>query len=276
MIVEALISTAIQFVILLSPGLALAYLMSLVAGGVETRASQVLGRKVYLWGFGWLGTIIHELGHAVMCVLFGHKINKMVLFDPNPNSVSLGSVEHTYNPKNVYHIIGNFFIGIGPIILGILVIYVASLFLLSASFFHYIRDLKITHAVFLDWELMKEFGWDVYEIFEEFFSDTFTTEAFSSWKIFVFCYLLFSIGSSMKLSMSDISSAIRGFLVILGLSFLLNLGLIYFDLTEKADDFLSLAPYFSTLYVTLLFALVLNICIIIILSTIQSVKALIG
>ena len=274
MIIEALQSTLIQFFVLLGPGLMLAYLMNLVAGGVELKAYQVLGRKIYLWGFGWLGTMIHELGHAIMCVLFGHKIQKMVLFNPDPNSPSLGSVEHSHNPKNFYHIIGNFFIGIGPIILGTLVIYTISLFLLPESFNNYARNLKITHEVLLGWNSIKEFGWDVYGVFQKFLSDSFTTEALSNWKIYVFCYLLFCIGSSMKLSSSDIKSAVHGFLVILGLAFLINLTLIYLDLTGKVDEFLSLATCLSAFYLTMLFALILNILVLLSLSAIHSVKSL--
>ncbi len=94
----------------------------LVVGLCDRLMSLLMGR-----GFGRgiilttsiIGTPIHELGHAIMCLLFFHKIDKMVLWKPSSRDGTLGYVTHRYNPKNLYHRLGNIFIGLGPVFSGL-------------------------------------------------------------------------------------------------------------------------------------------------------------
>jgi hypothetical protein len=64
------------------------------------------------------GIIIHEVAHAVACLLTGAKIQAMNMFDKDG-----GKVEH-YKPK--IPIIGQILISIAPIIVGVIVIYFLS------------------------------------------------------------------------------------------------------------------------------------------------------
>lgn len=66
-----------------------------------------------------IGTPVHELGHAVMCPLFGHKITAIKLWSPTAKNGVYGYVEHSYNRKNPWAQLGNLFIGIGPILSGL-------------------------------------------------------------------------------------------------------------------------------------------------------------
>ena len=72
-----------------------------------------------------IGTPVHELGHAVMCKLFGHKITRMQLWNPKPTNGIYGFVEHSYSRKNLWARLGNLFIGMGPLFSGLGVIILA-------------------------------------------------------------------------------------------------------------------------------------------------------
>ena len=88
-------------------------------------------RGTYL--VSWLGTPIHELGHALFCVIFLHKIEEIRFFQPDRDTGTLGYVYHTWNPRNPWHVLGNFFIGIGPVALGCAVLFAIFYFLIPDS-----------------------------------------------------------------------------------------------------------------------------------------------
>ena len=85
-------------------------------------------KGVYL--VAWLGTPIHELGHALFCVIFRHRIEEIRFFKPEPATGTLGYVYHKWNPKNPWHVLGNFFIGVGPMVLGCAVLFALFYFLI--------------------------------------------------------------------------------------------------------------------------------------------------
>lgn len=66
-----------------------------------------------------IGTPVHELGHALMCLIFAHKITRIQLLSPSHTDGVYGFVEHTYNRKNPWAQFGCLFIGVGPIFSGL-------------------------------------------------------------------------------------------------------------------------------------------------------------
>lgn len=87
---------------------------------------------VYITGI--IGTPIHELSHAFICMVFFHKIKKIKFFQLPKEDGVMGYVEHTYNKKNIYHLIGCFFISVAPIFIGSLIIYLLIRVMLPNAF----------------------------------------------------------------------------------------------------------------------------------------------
>ncbi|HPE86842.1 MAG: hypothetical protein PHT77_01920 [Bacteroidales bacterium] len=199
-------------VVSLGPLLILATVMNFLAGRVERSSYRLMGPKVYLRLFGGLGTATHELGHAFFCKVFGHRITEMKLFTPDPASGTLGYVNHSYNPKSKYQQIGNFFIGIGPVITGSLLIYILAAILIGVQPpSSYLPD-SITASgngiIQILADALKTSGYAAIGAFRDIFSG----ENWSSVWFYVFLYLVFAIGSSVTLSPADMKGASKGFL----------------------------------------------------------------
>ena len=157
----------------------------------------------------WLGTPIHELGHAIFCLIFTHKITDIQFFKPDPLTGKLGYVHHRWNPSNPWQVLGNFFIGIGPVILGCVALFTAFYFLILDS----------SHA----WDSMLI---KVTEGEQDYSIGTFLTIIVSSalttvklvfaisnvisWRFWVFAYISLCIASNIRLSLSDIKGASSG------------------------------------------------------------------
>lgn len=99
------------------------------------------GRGVCL-ATGVIGTPIHELSHAAMCLVFFHRIEEIKLFQVNDENGVLGYVNHSYKKRNFYQVIGNYFIGVAPIMVGALVLYLLFNALLPNSAMAFQKDLN--------------------------------------------------------------------------------------------------------------------------------------
>ncbi|MDW7732747.1 MAG: hypothetical protein SCH66_10010 [Methanolobus sp.] len=82
----------------------------------------------------WIGVPVHETGHLLMCWLFKHKIKKVKLLDLKASDGTLGYVQHSYRRGSIYQNMGNFFIGIGPILSGNIVL-IGSMYILVPGLF---------------------------------------------------------------------------------------------------------------------------------------------
>jgi hypothetical protein len=249
-------STFSQLVILLGPGLALALVMHILAEFIATRACRVLGRNNFLRIFGGLGTIVHEGGHALFCLLFGHRILAIKWFDPGCSDGVLGYVKHSYDRNSLYQRIGHFFIGIGPILLGTLVICTAARYLLEPELLASIR-LNAVSALSVSKHSFMHQAQAVGHSCTTILAALFTTRNLTDGKFYLFLYLTCSVGSSITLSPQDIRGAASGFVTLVG--FLLVFNVVTNWLIVVPESMLrGLSSSLSIYYAGMLLAILLN------------------
>ncbi len=115
-----LVNTVIQIIIFIGAVYFVCFLISLMN---RLFYRCVNGNRIVCYATGIIGTPIHELSHAFFCLIFFHKITEIKLFQIDEETGILGYVNHSYNQRNIYHQIGNYFIGVAPIIGGTLFLY---------------------------------------------------------------------------------------------------------------------------------------------------------
>lgn len=215
------------------------------------------GNKILLYT-GILGTPVHELSHALMCVVFGHKIVEIKLYSPNANDGTLGYVNHTYNSKNIYHQIGNFFIGVAPIICGSGVLVLLMYLLTPGMFYDVISEFNAL-ANIGEYSLTRYFSL-VLEVIKLIFNlDNLMT---ITWWIFMILSLM--IVSHMELSTPDIKGGFKGFLYLCGILIIVDtiLYIISLALLNNFTALLSSWALFITSFLVL--AMIFSFCLVII------------
>lgn len=254
----AILASLTQIGIFLVPGLVLTLIMNYASTLMQRRALATIGKSWFLGLFGWLGTVIHELGHAFFCLIFRHKITAMKLFDPDPETGTLGYVEHTYDSSNIYQLAGNFFIGIGPILLGTALIYILLFLLLGLNPFNFVTNVDLAMPHIYSWGILTTIIQTFWTSSTGLISAIFSGNNLSTWQLYVFIYLAFAIGSSITLSPSDIKGTLKGLSVILILVFIFNLATVWAgDLTSNI--FKGTISYFLVFYISMFLILLMDI-----------------
>ena len=182
----------------------------LIPMGLVVFLMQECSRSIRQWliscfgrrGFIYLtmpGVVIHELSHLFFCLIFQHKIVKVNLFSPQEDG-TLGMIQHSYDSRNIFQRIGNFFIGSAPVWGGMLAMCLFSRLLLPDSLF----------------------SGDPVARLAEFCS----ISLWHCWQSWLWLYLMLTIGSHISLSDADFHSVADGigFLVLLLLVFCVLLG----------------------------------------------------
>ncbi|MFC2068917.1 hypothetical protein ACFLTP_07940 [Chloroflexota bacterium] len=185
-------------------GLLINYISQLTFNSLE----RSFGRKG-LYFVAWLGTPIHELGHAIFCLIFAHKITDVQFFRPDPLTGTLGYVHHKWNRSNPLQVLGNFFIGIGPVILGCIALFATFYFLIpnsSHAWDSILVRINRGDQDYLIGNYLANLGRSALTMVKL----VFTIPNLIGWRFWVFGYISICIASNIRLSLSDIKGTLSG------------------------------------------------------------------
>lgn len=159
-----------------------------------------------------IGVPVHEMGHALMCVVFGHKVEQIKLVQFGAEDGTMGFVNHSYEPNNMFHRIGLFFIGIAPILMGVVVITLTLFFTLPETFHKWIEAVRASGEMS-----------DILGTAGILMTSLFSLENLSNPWFYLFMVLSVSIASHMSLSKSDIVGAGSGLISMYIIAVIFNL-----------------------------------------------------
>ncbi|MBE6367596.1 MAG: hypothetical protein E7052_06780 [Lentisphaerae bacterium] len=182
------------------PLIVAALVMQKFSDMLRNRLVGVLGVKGYIY-LTAPGVMIHELSHALFCIIFRHQILEMKLFAPEADG-TLGYVNHAYNKNSLYQRVGNFFIGTGPIWGGGVMLGIISWWLLP--------------------DFMRQ-GVTIADSFRAFTEGILNWGFWIRWQSWLWLYLSLTIASHITLSPPDLKGAADGLVMIVLVVMLANL-----------------------------------------------------
>jgi len=254
-LLNVLILSVTEIVYLLGILIAVGFLLGWIESISNRWAYQAFGKPGIMLT-ACIGTPIHEIGHALMCLLFGHKIIAMKLFDINPKNSILGYVNHSFNKYNLYQRSGNFFISLGPIFSGTAAI-LFFMYMLEPNTFKALQTYVVSAPVdstnivdFIKW------SWHSIMIV---YTGIVNSPSIGSPSFWIFLLLAICTASHIALSKEDIKNAVSGLVVTLFIVVLFNVGAFLCGI-ETLKYVLAVAKYniylISVLSVSIEFSLV--------------------
>ena len=260
-------STTVAYIaILLLPGALLAFAMHHVSRFVGTRFTRipVFGRLVHVF-IGGPGILFHELCHALVGVLFLHRVVRIRLHLLSRDGV-LGETDLARRRDSLYGALGEFFVGLAPMVLGSLVIYGASRYYLGREVFDSVSVGIVDLGRFSSFGAFGGLIKSVLESTLAVVGSLVTWESLGHPGFLAFFYIALSIGSTTAVSGADFRATMRGFGAIAALVFLFNLSTIW--LADRfADPVVTfLGQACGSFYAIMVFALIINLILALLLS----------
>ena len=251
------VATLAQVLVLFGPLLILAFALNAVGKFIGDTCIRLFKPTLFLILLGWLGTMIHELGHLLFALLFLRRIQKIKLFSTDPWDPKPGYIEIDRG-KNIFQHLGNFFIGLGPLILGALVIYIVAWGLLGGGALSGtgVNQPRLTGDAFTLRALLLMLQRIISSAFAVL-GTVLTSNKVSLEAVFLFLYVTLSIGSAMTLSPPDIAAVRNGFFALLSAVFIFNLLTFWFG--NYGDLFIAwIMPVYDGFYGLMMFGLIVN------------------
>ncbi len=237
---NAFILTITQLIYTFGLSIAIAIAMSAISRFIYKHLWQEYGSKgvsVLIYATA-IGTVIHELSHALFCIIFNHKVTGISLFHPTGDG-TLGYVEHEYDKNNRYQSAGNFFIGIAPIIAAGAATYLLAMWLVPNLILPNIQAHNIG---------------SILQIVAQIYHNLFIAGNLTNWHFWLFIILVFAISGHATLSGADMKGAASGIIALILLVFLINCMTIWIPNVVRIElDFL--IRYYAVFYASMLFGL---------------------
>ncbi len=217
-VIELLIRTCIETVYLTGMIILVGLFLGLLRNNSIRNFQRGFGSKA-LMVTGLIGVPIHELSHAIIALLFGHKITKIKLLQkPDENGV-MGYVQHSYNKRSIYQQMGNFFIGIAPIFGGVFSVIALMRFIIPQAYDRFISILvRSLHVTVLNKSAIE----GIMNSYVGLLKVIFSLKNFENPYFYIFLFVAICISSHISLSSADIKGASRGLWVIFIILFILN------------------------------------------------------
>ncbi|WP_110113422.1 hypothetical protein [Bacillus sp. CGMCC 1.16541] len=225
-VLELLLTTLIQLFSLVGIICVVGFLLGFMQNKSRMYVTSVFGEKGFLVT-AWIGTPIHELGHVLMCILFRHRIVDVQWFPTNTRNGYLGYVQHEYNPESLYQRIGKFFIGIAPVLIGIVALISLMYGLVPQSYEVFIRSVEMNvQTEQLDVTFIKSTFLSIGMLLKSLF----TWSNVMSPAFWFFLFLSICISTHIALSSEDMKGAWSGLVTIFMVLFFLNAAATFFNL----------------------------------------------
>lgn len=149
--------------------------------------------------FNMIGVPVHEMGHLIFALLFGYEIKKICLYrtlrQAKKHGGTLGYVKMSHRKNSVFSVfqvnVGQFFVGIGPLISGPSVI-IAFYYFLPTHLKNLIASISMGKSAFL--RTIRE------------------CQHYDFFILLLFIYVVIGISMNMELSKYDLEMAWKGVL----------------------------------------------------------------
>lgn len=170
-----------------------------------------------------VGTPIHEASHAIIALIFGHKIHKISWFQMGKDG-RLGYVDHNWNQRSLYQSIGVFFIAIAPLLAGFSVIVLLQHFLAMPTIRPFVLNVDVANVYTVSAAAVHYCGYVI---------ETFIDSALSSRQHALTLLLACLICFHCIPSRGDFNNALKGLVIVLVVVAVLWAVSFYFNLFHQ-------------------------------------------